>query len=298
MSFRQVLPQRTKGFTLIELLVVIAIIAILIALLVPAVQKVREAAARTQTINNLKQIGLAFHGFADANKRLPFNGVATNATANDNRTGSWAFQILPFIDQTPMFNAAASASGIQAYMCPGRGRPLVNATPAPWTDYFINPFINASAAQVAPATPAYAVGAPNAPDNKRTLVGITDGTSNTIFAGHGQISQAEYSLTSAVTGSDSIFLAGSAKLCRSQAAATNIVNGRDPQAVAAATVNNWGGPFPQGSAMAMGDATVRFFPYTTYTLGQISAAGLGNGGPMGIAVFLTPNGNEVCTLPD
>src|SRR2546422_1849685 len=93
-----------QGFTLIELLVVIAIIAILIALLVPAVQKVREAAARTQSTNNLKNIGLAMHGFHDANKRLPWNGVAgVNAAAGNNTTGSWAFQILPYIDQAPMF---------------------------------------------------------------------------------------------------------------------------------------------------------------------------------------------------
>ena len=70
MSIRSVRPSRS-AFTLIELLVVIAIIAILIALLVPAVQKVREAAARAQCGNNLKQLGLGFHGYHDSYKQLP-----------------------------------------------------------------------------------------------------------------------------------------------------------------------------------------------------------------------------------
>src|SRR5947209_13171322 len=101
-----------KAFGMIELLVVIAIIAFLIALLLPAIQKVRQAAARSQSTNNLKQIVLAMQGFNDANKFLPFNGSDTAVTnvayskaakGGDSHSGSWAFQILPYIDQGPIF---------------------------------------------------------------------------------------------------------------------------------------------------------------------------------------------------
>ena len=91
---------KRRGFTLIELLVVIAIIAILIALLVPAVQKVRAAAAQTQCQNNLKQIGLACLSFHDANKMFPLGQSGTN-----DKCFGWATYILPYIDQSHVYEA-------------------------------------------------------------------------------------------------------------------------------------------------------------------------------------------------
>src|SRR6516164_7143268 len=103
MRLKRTLPR--GAFTLIELLVVIAIIAILIGLLVPAVQKVRDAAATTQCRNNLKQIGLAVHSYHDVKKSLPPARISRDGYA------TWPVLIMPYIEQQPLYSMVNVGNG-------------------------------------------------------------------------------------------------------------------------------------------------------------------------------------------
>jgi prepilin-type N-terminal cleavage/methylation domain-containing protein/prepilin-type processing-associated H-X9-DG protein len=204
-------PKKRRGFTLIELLVVIAIIAILIALLVPAVQKVREAAARTQCINNLKQIGLALHGYHDANKKLP-KGCTPDEDTTGNVTASWGSSwkvfILPYLDQGPMFSKwvftgssgySNGANGtiidgltLAVYRCPSSALPDFSTYQNPNSPGFemftCYTGISGSAADSATWASNGNAGIVSGsgilfPNSAVTMVGITDGTSNTIMVG-------------------------------------------------------------------------------------------------------------------
>ncbi len=129
---RRSIWNRRGAFTLIELLVVIAIIAILIGLLLPAVQKVREAAARAQCANNLKQIGLACHTFHDVNKFLPASRIW-------DHWATWAVQILPYIEQADLYKSwdmelpyymqpvNVRTTGVDIFYCPSRRPPSSNS---------------------------------------------------------------------------------------------------------------------------------------------------------------------------
>jgi prepilin-type N-terminal cleavage/methylation domain-containing protein len=194
MSAAQLDRRRRRGFTLIELLVVIAIIAILIALLVPAVQKVREAAARTQCANNLKQIGLACHSYHDAHKRLP-QGWVTVPGIMPGRGWAWGTLILPFVEQAPLYHALnpvlvpptdaplsdknpLTQTLIAVYMCPSDpGGNNLNV----WFDNYAksNYVCNRTLFGPGDGSNGWANGLPI---NKR-LTEITDGTSNTIMIG-------------------------------------------------------------------------------------------------------------------
>ncbi len=210
------MSKNPRGFTLVELLVVIAIIGVLVALLLPAVQAAREAARRSQCVNNIKQLGLAAHNVHDTYNVFPpasATGGAHNSRVArrgpyNNLAGSFLFHILPYIEQTSLYDGAVAAGGnmdstvnskrvnayiIEAYRCPserspasstGMGHPSGPDGTHAISNYGVN-YMVFSKRQAA-----------DDGEGAATMASITDGTTNTVFFGerYGQCASSRSSL--------------------------------------------------------------------------------------------------------
>ena len=186
------------AFTLIELLVVIAIIAVLVGLLLPAVQKVREAASRMSCQNNLKQLGLALHNFHSTNQKLPPGYVATGAYVNgttDTTPGwAWGACVLPYLEQNniysqfvlnqPVQNSSAIQNVVKTFVCPSDlgTQTTFAVTDASWSTVCLAPPSSYAACCGGGVSTTAATGNGCFYRNSGVrLTDIKDGTSNTIF---------------------------------------------------------------------------------------------------------------------
>lgn len=187
------------AFTLIELLVVIAIIAILIALLIPAVQRVRESAARTQCTNNLKQMGLACHSHYDRFKCFPGGGALTGGVGGRVMNGGspatyvkqawgWTYQILPYVEMGDLWKLPAGQDAtivktpVPLYYCPTRSRTKVVSNIA------VSDYAGCGGTRgtwSSTTAPANTLDGAFVPLKQRriTIASITDGTSTTMLVG-------------------------------------------------------------------------------------------------------------------
>jgi prepilin-type N-terminal cleavage/methylation domain-containing protein/prepilin-type processing-associated H-X9-DG protein len=288
------------GFTLVELLVVIAIVAVLVGLLMASVQCVREAASRISCANSLRQIGLAMTQHHECYGLFPSNGgwdksdliqsvngtpTYVSTTANNPPTtyrygvgqparsprdqpGSWAYAILPFIEQQNMYNQRAWTVPCKLYICPSRriaeAKPAANDSYGvyngggwPWgkTDYAANVLL--------------------VPDRPRCLsiANITDGTSNTLLAGEKAMDPQDYA-TGTWFWDEPFFLGGSGG---TQRPGSEVL--RDTKGVL--FQGNWGSAHPGGAQFVFADGSVRPARFGTPSTT--------------VQALMTPAGGEVAT---
>ena len=293
---------RRRGFTLIELIVVIAIIGVLIGLILVAVQKVRAASMQTMCGNHLRQIGLALHHFHDIYTFFPSNGgwdgkqkikatsgalvtvstgdwgkpaskwgVGQAKLAPKRQTGSWAFAILPYIEQDYLFENQKWTEPVALYVCPARRPPL--ALPVKddswgfyqgggWAWGHIDYGGNARLFADRPTC--------------RNLRYITDGASNTILVGEKAMDSNLY-LTGTWYWDEPFFLGGSGGTARWGKKLL-----RDGPGTALAARANWGSAHSAGAQFLFADGSIRLIAFGTSN--EV------------MSILLTPQGREA--VPD
>jgi type II secretory pathway pseudopilin PulG len=272
---------------------VIAIIAILIGLLLPAVQKVRSAAARLQSQNNLKQIGIALHSYSDQKNGLPNNGSWDHTASPGGpaatdlvNLASWAYKILPYLEQENLYRNFNNGVGVKVYMDPGRsgtgiagngnGQNSGNTALGAITDYAGNWNVIQDRGHWEN---------PRRETGNWSIQSITDGSSNTVLVGGKALNANQYPNRNGWDWDETIRFGGSGGTCRGafwggwwneQAASVRLDTD-----TAIDKSNAWGGPHSVGLFL-MGDGSVR-------------GVRPGRNQPALLAA-LTPNGGETLSL--
>jgi prepilin-type processing-associated H-X9-DG protein/prepilin-type N-terminal cleavage/methylation domain-containing protein len=297
-----------QAFTLIELLVVIAIIAVLIGLLLPAVQKVREAAARAKCTNNLKQIGLALHNYHDSHKYLPAGYVSDIAGTADTGPGwGWASAILPDIEQQPLYssihfdqpieaaaNAVPRVTPVPIYLCPSdtalptwsaqsydsAGNPGAVICDVASANYIgVYGLSDPGPGITDPADAAEGVFFRN---SSIAMQEITDGTAQTFLVGERTVKMGPASWVGAVTGA-SLYTPGFGPV--EDGPGMTIGQAKHPPGSDDAEVNEFLSRHPGGANFLFADGHVAFIPNTIDPVIYKALATRGKGEPIPAGSF-------------